>query len=370
MPARPFAGPMAIVTLLTAGALACGQDSQAPTTDPADRSTTPPAALGAAATYTVKDLGTLGGTAAEASAINDQGGVVGWSLLANGRSHAFLWRAGRMQDLGALAGGNSQALAINNSDMIVGSSTVASGARRAVRWQNGKLTNLGTLGGHNSVATAINDFGVVVGWSQTAAGKTHAFVYQNGAMKDLGTLGGDYSAATGINRAGKIVGASAIAAGGENHAFTWKNGTFKDLGTHGHLFGSSAEAINTKGQIAVVVGPFPDAEGEELDGTFSFIFYQDGWTSLGSWSPTTDHLAMNDNGIVVGWGEDETDDTSRERAWVASPGVLDLLPSLTPRQFNADHANGINSFGTVVGSSADATGDATAPSHAVLWRKQ
>jgi probable HAF family extracellular repeat protein len=59
----------------------------------------------AAQTYTVTDLGTLGGGSSEASAINSRGEVVGWSKTGAGQTHGFVYRAGGMVDLGTLAGG-------------------------------------------------------------------------------------------------------------------------------------------------------------------------------------------------------------------------------------------------------------------------
>jgi probable HAF family extracellular repeat protein len=231
------------------------------------------------------------------------------------------------------------------------------------------VKDLGTLGGTSAMANSINDLGVIAGWSETAAGKTHAFVYRDGVMQDLGTLGGDWSEASGINRAGKIVGSSSTASG-VDHPFSWKDGVMKDLGTHGHIEGAAAQDINTKGQIAVILGPFPDAVGEELDGNFASIFYQAGWTSLGAAEPTIELLAINNDGTVVGWGEDLRDDTFRQRAWVATPGQLDLLPALTPDGVDEVHANDINSFGTIVGSSTEVNGNYTGADHAVLWRRQ
>lgn len=293
---------------------------------------------------------------------------MGWSTLANGRRHAFLWRAGTMRDLGALAGGTSEANDINSNDVVVGWSTVASGAQRAVRWQNGKITNLGSLGGRNSVATAINDFGIIVGWSQTAAGNTHAFVWQNGVMRDLGTLGGSFSAAWDINNAGKIVGGASVASG-RNHAFSWRNGVLKDLGTNGHD-GSVASAINTKGQIAGTVGAFADAEGAERDFSYPFIFYQGQWTLIPGSGPSNELHALNNDGIAVGSGEDPRDEEGREHAWVSRPGVLDVLPPLTPGGIDQNRANDINSFGTIVGSSREMNENFSGPNHAVLWRRQ
>jgi len=369
MSSRPFVRSTVFVAAMAAAALACQEDPQSPTPGNDEAAPGgPTAAVTAAVTYSVKDLGTLGGASAGANGINDNGGVVGWSTLANGSSHAFLWRAGKMRDLGALAGGKSEGNDINSNDVVVGWSAVASGAQRAVRWQDGKITNLGSLGGRNSQATAINDFGVIVGWSETTAGNTHAFVWQNGVMQDLGTLGGSYSVALDINNAGKIVGGAGVASQ-QNHAVTWKNGVIKDLGTNGHD-GAVASAVNTKGQIAGTLGPFADAEGEELDFSYPFIYDQGTWISIGGRGPTNELNALNKNGIAVGSAVDLRDDLGREHAWVSQPGVLDALPPLTPGDLNRNEANDINSFGTIVGMSTEIIGNSTGPSHAVLWRRQ
>src|SRR4051812_43738035 len=78
-----------------------------------------------AVTYTITDLGTLGGASSSASALNDQGQVVGTSLTASGQAHAFLYSGGVMADLGTLAGQNySRAQDINNAGNVVGASLV------------------------------------------------------------------------------------------------------------------------------------------------------------------------------------------------------------------------------------------------------
>jgi probable HAF family extracellular repeat protein len=339
--------------------MGCAEDTQ-PTTGP----TTPtaPDQAVAAAVYTVKDLGTLGGPYSSARAINNVGGIVGVSSVAGGAQHAFLYRAGVMRDLGALAGGQSQALALNDAGVVVGSSTVLSGALRAVRWKDGVKKNLGTLGGRNSEATGINLAGVIVGWSETASGQHHAFVWRDGVLKDLGTLGGTWSHAYGINRAGRVVG-YATTASGERHAVAWSNtGVVKDLGTHGRV-SSLATAINDNGQMAGIIGPVPDAAGEELAFSNPFLFYQGTWTVFGTGQLSSDAWAISATGIIVGGDFTERDEEATEDAWAWEAGVVTRLPELAPGHSGA---YGVNQYGTIVGYGPSVTG----ASHAMLWRRQ
>jgi probable HAF family extracellular repeat protein len=119
------------------------------------------------------DLGTLGGCCSSAAAINSAGQVVGYSFLANGGYHAFLWEKGVMTDLGA-PGGNSPysgAAAINSSGEVVGwSKDAAQSGTRALLWSKGKMIDLGTSGGDDSQALGINPKGDVVGLSGSRNG--------------------------------------------------------------------------------------------------------------------------------------------------------------------------------------------------------
>ena len=79
-----------------------------------------------------------------AKGINDSGQVVGDTLIGEA-SHAFLYQNGLMQDLGTLPGGTgSDATAINNNGQIVGWSGVGGGGFHAFLYQNGLMQDLGT----------------------------------------------------------------------------------------------------------------------------------------------------------------------------------------------------------------------------------
>jgi probable HAF family extracellular repeat protein len=219
-----------------------------------------------------------------ATAINNRGQVVGfsdanpndptvsWSVL-----HAIISTNGKATDLGTLPGGYySQASAINDQGQVVGYSNFEKTENvfqknHAFLYSNGTMSDLGTLGGTQSYATGINNAGQIVGSSTLTSnveGAVHAFLYQNGAMHDLGTLGGQSSWAYGINHAGHIVGTSQTGATTSNqygvspvyHAFLYENGKMMDLNnfiasSSGWTI-TSARAINNLGQIlAGGIGP-------------------------------------------------------------------------------------------------------------------
>jgi probable HAF family extracellular repeat protein len=358
---RPSARRLTLLAVGLAVGWGCSSDS------PLEPSLQPELSSATAATYKVVDLGTLGGTRSQAFAINNANVVVGYSGLAlypDTRSHAFVWKNGRMTDLGTLLGGRkSQATAINQDGTIVGWSQNRAGYMRAVRWKNGFRRNLGTLGGRNSQATAINVFGVIVGWSETASGNRHAFKWENGVMTDLGTLGGATSGASGINRGGAIVGQSTTASG-EAHAFKWKNGVFTDLGSPGARY-STATAVNTLGQIVGVLGPLPDAVGGELEYTSGFLWHRDVMTPLSSHRrPTNQAEDISPTGIIVGWNYDSRAEGENGDALVWENETVAPLPKLAPG--GGSQASGINLAGNIVGYGPTSSGEF----HAVLWRRQ
>lgn len=164
------------------------------------------------------DLGTLGGPHSAAMAINDNGWVVGDSLLSTGvATRGFVWISGAMTALPTLGGPRSHALDINNLGAVVGIAWNASARPRAVRWTLGGsgqvvgTTDLGALTGGASSAYGINDSGVIVGTSNDRAVR---WTPAGGAAVTLVDLNTQISAesnwkllrATAIDASGRIVG--------------------------------------------------------------------------------------------------------------------------------------------------------------------
>src|SRR4029453_1860599 len=207
-------------------------------------------------TYTVTEIGTLGGPASNALGLNSSGTVVGISSTANAPdvSRAFRWINGSIIDLGTLGGPSAEAFDVNDAGQITGRAETKDSIPfnetfHAFRWQNGTMLDLGTTGGQSSRGWAINAQGLVVGASQVCmpdpknpggpcfpVGNEYAFFWDGNSSDDLGGLfGSSDSSALGINASSQVVGQS-VAVNGfttARHAVLWQNGQPLDLGTLG-----------------------------------------------------------------------------------------------------------------------------------------
>jgi len=227
---------------------------------------------------------------------------------------------------------------------------------------NDLMIDLGTLAASDPVssATGVNDTGEVTGYSYTTgndgAGGYHAFLITpidtdgddtpdawftgasgvNNLMADLGTLGGTNSWGRAINNLGEIVGESDLdTAAGEHytHAFYWKDGAMMDLGTlvtGGEQGFSAASAINDDG---VVVGwtenddrerrafVYEDGEMQDLNDLL-YLLDEDGNTIIPSIT-LTEARDINDDGTIVGWGTLRGSDSNVTRGFLLNPVMID-----------------------------------------------
>lgn len=195
----------------------------------------------AALSYSIEDIGNLGGDQAEGLGINDTGQAVGFSFTsANPTCCAQGFRVPpgtTIPDVNfsTLASGPiTYAYAINSSGHVAGSRDFSAGGGiyHAFRYDGSSLIELDQsppVGHLGSQGLAINSSEEVVGALIVSTTIAHAarFVIP-GSPEELGTLGGAYSAALGVDDAGEIVGYAETPetpAGDQwnpGHAFLWQ----------------------------------------------------------------------------------------------------------------------------------------------------
>ncbi len=341
--------------------------------------------------YSVKDLGTLGGTVSSgANSINNKSWVTGHSnLLGDQEEHAFLWRKGVMTDLGTLGGfnsnvpfpvkndegliaGGSQTSAIDplgenffgpitcdqNGDLCKGGDLI----NRGFVWQEGVITALATLGGNNGVATGANNRGEVVGFAENATQDPSCAPPQvldweavlwgpePGEIRELSPFPGDsVAAALAINDHGDVVGGSGICGpvspAVSLHAVLWQDSSLIDLGNLGGAMNNVALAINNRGQVA----GFSDLSG---DATFHAFRWENGtMTDLGTLPGDFSSSAsgINNQGQVVG---SSCDQNGNCRVFLWENGAMTDLNTLVPQRSSLylAMASDINDRGEIVGN--------------------
>lgn len=237
-----------------------------------------------------EDMGTLGGDATWAKAINDDGLVAGWSTTSNVMPYvAMTWQKGQMSRIGNLGGAYSSGNDINNNGVVAGNSQLsgAGGNGYVYTWLNGVASNSKLIG----EGTGINDLDEVV-----VAANSRAYIWRNNAATDLGGLGGNTTRPQAINNKSQVVGYSNV----DSiywHAFLWQNGTISDLGTGSQKYSMAAD-INDSGLVVGNYGFMYHAcmwkDGMLID-LNSLLPANSGWTLVSA-------DGVNNLGQIVGKG--------------------------------------------------------------------
>ena len=227
----------------------------------------------------------VGGNNGFATGANNLGQVVGWAendvhdpTCVSPQVLQFrpaMWGLGppdQIHELPLISGDTSgAATAINDNGQIVGISGICDqavgrhSARHAVLWENGRVTDIGNLGANWwNTPTAINQQGDVVGFAGDHAfvegDILHAFIWtKDNGIQALKPLRGRVpqhvdSEAYGINERRQVVGVSCDAGFVDCRAVVWDHGVFptdlNDLKAPGYSARlESAKDINNLGEI-------------------------------------------------------------------------------------------------------------------------
>lgn len=326
-------------------------------------------------TYTITDLGTLGGTESKAFAINSCGQVAGYATLAGGSKRPFFRPASSLIDLGVLSG-DGTSTSVNNSGYVVGYSPTGGSTDRAFIWHDDNGNNANDAGemigllpsGATGAAEDINDNGRVVGWVVADGGGSlgdAGFVWENNNFQLIsGTPAHSSTRAYAINNAGSIVGEDSNLLKG----FILRNGIFTDIPAFGTGIKSVAYAVSESDHVVGAAA---------LDNVGSPTMHAIVWTDagglkdLGTLAGKTHSIAYN---VAIVSGSVQVVGTSynllsdaRAFVWqdennsgVSDPGEMkDLNTLISPLDptWTLQEARSINSSGQIVGFGLKTNGE-------------
>lgn len=209
----------------------------------------------AASAYPDYRVTVVGPVDSTATAINNDGVVVGGYPYSATARHAFLTRGKGQVDLGTLGGTSSNAVAINDKRQVLGHWISSAGQQRGLIYYAGKHRDSGVLPGRLTTYTGINNNGFITasGTLPDSMEDQRGFLRAlNGAFTDIGSLPYDspITDANGLNNRNQVTGASGPLLFPEQpyRAFIWTKGVMRDLGDLGWA-PNYAQAINDCGQV-------------------------------------------------------------------------------------------------------------------------
>ncbi len=311
-------------------------------------------------TYAPIELPTLGGRSSVATAIADQGTVVGYSQTDSGLVRAFRWHPtdDSLEELATLGGRFSAAFGVDDQGNAVGYAATEAGLMRPVYWPAGthRPRALPAPEGCNGIARGINDDGLIVGAIEFEPGQYQAVVWRRGqeGFERLHALGGRAVQAAAVNGNGEVVGVLESREGRQT-AFLWKAGWrfVMELSSPPQA-GTVATDISDEGRITGYV---------ETDGgkRFAVIWNAEGErVALYAADASAAYaLGVAVTGQVVGFTADP--EGTRAAIWEHESETARQLPGFGGGRSQAWK---VNESGTVVGLATTPDGVA----RAVLWR--
>ncbi|HEX7477187.1 MAG TPA: hypothetical protein VF331_05235 [Polyangiales bacterium] len=283
-----------------------------------------------------------------ATAINDAGAVVGYSVDANSTHHAVLWINRQPQTLGTPDG--STAIAINNQLQVLG--YLAGGKKGAgysfFLWTaaNGyqSAPSLTRVGDQYSLATALNDHGQILGTSTDTNFVNHAVLWDSSVgLMDIGQVSGDTSSTPlGLNQQGDVLAVSMAASGSTSHYFLWDGARGVRAIAAGLGF-TSVAGLNDHDDL---VGTKPNRAGAPRAFTQRRGVSHELGTLGGDWSVGS---ALSQSGDVAGYALDVTGNVHGFR-WTARAGLENLND--LDQGTGVSIARSINAQGAIVGTAA------------------
>ncbi len=298
--------------------------------------------LASGTTYTITDLGTLGGIRSEASALNGAATpvVVGQSRTTGDLNHGFYWSGGSMTDTGTLGAEESALYDVNDDGLAVGYTYDSPGDYRCMQIDiaGGSPSLIGGESSTCNIAQAINASGQIVGMA-TLRGGRQAFVYDaTNGMTDLGFS--DESEAEDINDNGVIVGDFIT---NTTHSFIYDGGSVSYI----EIANSVPYGINNSNQI---VGEYLDSENDYY---VAFLYENSTTTTLPALGGNlTSAMAFNINnlGQVVGRSYNNAGEETSAVLW--ENGQVNDLNTMIPAGSGwvLGTANDINDRGEITGA--------------------
>lgn len=293
--------------------------------------------------YEIQDLGTLGadtgrGILTMPNDINADGQIVGYSLTSDGHQHAFLWEPGKgIRDLGTLGYERSAATCINNYGKIAGyagDNEFGPHDPDLISPPSYPRTRRLFVGGHDGGIRLVGE------------------VIDKSALNPLH-----------IDSSGDVIGYLYPFVNRDTELFVWS--AEKGMSTITIGLPEAVERLQPLGgnSCQQVVGYYVDTENR-------YAFLWDRANGLTDLSPALgskycEAHAINDKGQIIGQSFTRSKRQFSAFMWDKTTGVREL--GVLGGHWSSP--NGLNNFGTVVGSSKfDGTGGADgARWHAFLW---